>query len=281
MPKLHRLHVFISHAHADVGVVTALAKLLINSGLRQEDIYCTSLPSHGVRVGVDFERDIRSKIRSANVIIALLSERYYSSAYCMFELGAAWVFGERQSLFPYLLPPMSASDLRGPIDKRQCPSIKDPDRLDELKEGLVRSGAAISQKKWERAKKEFVAATEKRYRGIEYLEGVRKRLNQNLAFQRVLAAVSAERKGLPLPTKISGFKRRDLPAYLEDEVGRRWEKGDLSTEACYEAVGREIMLCSGSEWMWEDEKKPKRNRYWRLFNKLAAAIESEAAKRFS
>ena len=61
MPKLHRLHVLISHAHADVGVVTALAKLLINSGLPQEDIYCTSLPSHGVHVGVDFERDIRKQ----------------------------------------------------------------------------------------------------------------------------------------------------------------------------------------------------------------------------
>jgi hypothetical protein len=103
MPKLHRLHVLISHAHADVGVVTALAKLLINSGLPQEDIYCTSLPSHGVHVGVDFERDIRSKIRSANVIIALLSERYYSSATACSTSGLHGFPPSARVCFPTLL----------------------------------------------------------------------------------------------------------------------------------------------------------------------------------
>ena len=103
MPKLHRLHVFISHAHADVGVVTALAKLLINSGLRQEDIYCTSLPSHGVRVGVDFERDIRKQDQKRQRNYRSSIRTILFKRYCMFELGAAWVSAERQGLFPYLV----------------------------------------------------------------------------------------------------------------------------------------------------------------------------------
>lgn len=271
------MSIFVSHAHADAPIVGSFVKMLLKVGVPDGDIYCTSLPRHGVKIGSDFERDIRRKLKDSQIAIALLSDRYYASAYCMFELGGIWASGKH--VFPFLLPTIKVNDLRGPIDKRQCPSIKEADRLDELRKAVLGRASKRGVRSWEKIRAGFLQEVEKRYRGSEYLKGVRTRLNQNGSFQRVLTILKAEREGVVIASKMSEFKRRDLPGFLEDEVGTPLKERRVSAQAAYDTVGTEVLLCDNSTWLWEGEKPPKSPRHWRVFNDLAAAIRSEAEER--
>src|SRR5690349_2324103 len=114
--------IFVSHAHDESRTVALFVDLITSSGCPRNAIFCTSMRGQGVRTGRDFDRDIRQKLLASEIVVAILSERYFASTYCMFELGGAWA--SDKPLFPYLLPVIKAADVRAPLDQLHCSSIK-------------------------------------------------------------------------------------------------------------------------------------------------------------
>ena len=95
---------FLSHAAADKQLVEAFETLLARSmGLTSADIFCSSLEGQGVTKGGSFVDEIRAKAAASDGVVALISPAYLDSAFCMAELGAAWVLKTQR--LPIVVPP--------------------------------------------------------------------------------------------------------------------------------------------------------------------------------
>jgi len=81
--------VFISHRSTDAKVVDMLRDFLVGTGIPNDCIFCTSLPGNDVQHRISPE--VKEKIKYSSVNIALLSDDYYNSAYCINEAGIIWL----------------------------------------------------------------------------------------------------------------------------------------------------------------------------------------------
>lgn len=96
--------IFLSHAAADVELVEAFETLLTKAlNITSESIFCSSLEGQGVKKGGNFVDDIKGKAIEAKAVVALISPAYMESAFCLAELGAAWVLNAHR--FPIVVPP--------------------------------------------------------------------------------------------------------------------------------------------------------------------------------
>lgn len=84
--------IFISHSSFDKDVAEALIDFLINGiGIDESLIFCSSVSGHDIPLGVNFNDYIIKQIKGYNArVIAIISNAYYNSKYCLYELGAAW-----------------------------------------------------------------------------------------------------------------------------------------------------------------------------------------------
>ena len=127
--------VFISHAGADVAVVTELILLLRALGLQNEQIFCTSVPGYKIRLGTrNFLDAIKKEIQSGAVVIFLLSKNFYNSPVCLAEMGAAWVLDS--DMIPLVLPPFEFRDVKGVIPFTQGMMVNDELGVHDLAETL-------------------------------------------------------------------------------------------------------------------------------------------------
>lgn len=97
-------------------------------------IFCTSLEDQGIPPGVEFKQYIKEKLGDAKIVVALISPQYYSSAFCMCELGATWAL--TKNFLPLLIPPVDYDDLRGTLGGVQVLPINDDTKLDTVFETL-------------------------------------------------------------------------------------------------------------------------------------------------
>jgi len=81
--------VFISHRSTDAKVADMLRNFLVGAGIPNDYIFCTSLPGNDVQHRIS--REVKEKIKYSAVNIALLSDDYYNSAYCINEAGIIWL----------------------------------------------------------------------------------------------------------------------------------------------------------------------------------------------
>lgn len=81
--------VFISHRSTDAKVADMLRDFLVGTGIPNDYIFCTSLPGNDVQYRIS--REVKEKIKYSAVNIALLSNDYYNSAYCINEAGIIWL----------------------------------------------------------------------------------------------------------------------------------------------------------------------------------------------
>jgi hypothetical protein len=81
--------VFISHATVDKALADAVQTLIETGvGLPHHEVFCTSLEGLGIPEGTaDFKDFIRKQMLDCDTVVALISENYYGSAFCMCELG--------------------------------------------------------------------------------------------------------------------------------------------------------------------------------------------------
>jgi TIR domain len=86
------MRIFISHASQDREIVEKLADLLVlGASVSKADIFCTSIAGLGVPNGDQFVNVILDQLNLADLIIAVLSESYFESPFCIAEVGAAQV----------------------------------------------------------------------------------------------------------------------------------------------------------------------------------------------
>ena len=85
--------VFISHSSSDKDIITSFSNNILQLGLdiSEKDIYCSSMPGLGSEAGSDFIKDIKIKLKEAELVFLLLTENYYKSITCLSEMGAPWI----------------------------------------------------------------------------------------------------------------------------------------------------------------------------------------------
>ncbi len=128
--------IFISHAVVDA----KLAELLVNFlkeaiGVPNDDIFCSSLPDHGIPFGEDFNAYIRSRIEAPKLVLLLMTPAYLESAFCMMELGAAW---SREHLaLPIVVPPVQFDTVTKTLGLKQAWDITKKDGLIDLRKMIM------------------------------------------------------------------------------------------------------------------------------------------------
>ena len=114
MSELKRDVVFISHRKTDEEVAQLIRQFLIQAGVKDDEIFCSSIPGNDVNEKIDSE--VKGQLKRSAVIILLLSEKYFKSPYCLNEAGIAWYLDDEVSVLPIALDHIEAKDMVGFLD---------------------------------------------------------------------------------------------------------------------------------------------------------------------
>ncbi len=125
------IQIFISHSSEDSVVAEHLANLFHTSlHLSKTEIRCTSVDGYRLPVGTNTDEQLRREVLECPVLVGLISQHSFESAYVLFELGARW--GKNAFLAPVLAPGVSASVLRGPLSGLNALSCGSSSQIHQL-----------------------------------------------------------------------------------------------------------------------------------------------------
>lgn len=102
--------IFISHRSTDAAVADMIKDFLVNTGIPNDKIFCSSLP--GNDVGEKIAPEVKAHLQKAAINVLLLSHDYYESAYCLNEAGIAWYLDEAL-VIPIGLPEINHTNMFG------------------------------------------------------------------------------------------------------------------------------------------------------------------------
>ena len=103
---------FISHSEKDSATVEKFVDLLLDIGVPEESVFCSSISERGVPITVDIYDYLRNLSDSKEIVpIFMLSDHYYTSASCLNEMGALWFI--QKQYFAFLLPGFTFSNITG------------------------------------------------------------------------------------------------------------------------------------------------------------------------
>ncbi|MBR2724748.1 MAG: toll/interleukin-1 receptor domain-containing protein, partial [Ruminococcus sp.] len=103
------MKIFISHSSKDDKIAKALSNFM-ESISPSVEVYCSSQIG-SIKAGEDFVKSVTTALNNCDAFIPLLSPNYYTSRFCMIELGFAYsvlVNGSTDGdhyVFPIALPP--------------------------------------------------------------------------------------------------------------------------------------------------------------------------------
>lgn len=148
--------VFLSHATKDKAIANAFVDLLVHCGLHADDIFCSSLEGMGIPPGQNFLDHIKNEIQNPELVVLMLSQNYFDSAFCLCELGASWAMWH--NILPVLIPPATFADVGGVLTGIQAFKIDEPLRLSEAYEVIVKVLALkrLMSARWEVKRDEFL-----------------------------------------------------------------------------------------------------------------------------
>lgn len=153
--------VFISHSYNDKEYVEYFVQLLEDIGLNEKQLFCSSISPYNIPLDEDIYEYLKSEFENYSLrVVFILSDKYYNSAACLNEMGAAWVL--KTNYHCILLPEFDYKSINGAINPNRI-SIKlgsedCKSRINELKDVLVKNFGLqeISQNKWERNRDKFL-----------------------------------------------------------------------------------------------------------------------------
>ncbi len=160
--------IFISHASKDKDYVSCIVKLLEYIGLRQEQLFCSSVPGYDIPLDEDIYDYLRQQFQEYNLhVILVLSDNYYQSVACMNEMGAAWVL--RNDYTTILLPGFEFKKIEGAINPRKIALKLDGDsddvkeKLGQLKDKLLKEFglSPLPDVRWEKKRDAFISKISK------------------------------------------------------------------------------------------------------------------------
>lgn len=121
---------FISHASLDGDLAAALKRAVVLGGVPQERVFYSSDRGTGIPAGAGVRQYLHDTLKSAAVVVELVSETFLRRPYCLMELGAAWVLGT--PTYPIVVPPLTARDVTEQIGDVQLGVLGDDRAIDEL-----------------------------------------------------------------------------------------------------------------------------------------------------
>ena len=84
--------VFISHRSTDKEIADMLKDFFVSVEIPNSSVFCSSLPGNDIEQRISGE--VKEGLNNSIVNIAILSQDYYESAYCMNEAGIIWFLGK-------------------------------------------------------------------------------------------------------------------------------------------------------------------------------------------
>lgn len=102
--------IFISHRTVDGPIADMLRDFLVGAGIPNEYIFCSSLPGNDVKHNIS--REVKEKILHSTVNVAILSNEYYESAYCVNEAGIIWLHDQTPAIV-IGLPEITPANMQG------------------------------------------------------------------------------------------------------------------------------------------------------------------------
>lgn len=134
--------VFISHNSSQKQFVAALVNLLESCGFTPKNLFCSSVPGFHIGLDEDIVETLRKKFVKYDLyVIYILSTDFFQSAYCLNEMGAAWVLQSKNSII--VTPNTDEQKIEGVVDKNKTRiSFKNVDqmlsvRMIELRDKLL------------------------------------------------------------------------------------------------------------------------------------------------
>lgn len=271
--------VFISHAVADAPVIKAFVTLLeAGIGVLPKTIFCTSIKGQGIKPGADFKSSIHSNLGSASTVVALISENFYNSPFCMCELGGVWL--QSKDFIPILLPPVRFADMKAVLVGLQALRIESAEDLDELRDELAERLAIdpLPTPRWNEKRDEFLLALKNNLKKIppspvvprNQLDTAKKEISEYEASLKEaqaeiqsLKALNAKLKKAKDAKEVSKIIAEDMEATELFETlctNVRHALADLSAitrETIFlSELGEEHFLNNSSDYTWDDAKKP-------------------------
>ena len=155
--------IFISHSSKDKNYTDMLVDLLEDMGLRENQIFCSSVPGCDIPLGKNIFDDILSQFHYNELhVIFVLSENFYNSPVCLNEMGAAWALSTESNFI--LLPGFDFSEIAGVIDRDNIGIKLDGDntdvrnRLNQLKDNIIKEFGLpkINSARWESKRDAFI-----------------------------------------------------------------------------------------------------------------------------
>lgn len=104
--------IFISHRSTDKAIADAIFDFFVATGIPRGKIFCSSLPGNDVEQKISVE--VKNTMKNSCVNIAILSNEYYQSAYCLNEAGIIWF--QDVPAIPIALPEIEPSNMIGFLD---------------------------------------------------------------------------------------------------------------------------------------------------------------------
>ena len=248
--------IFISHKKEDLPFVEKIVHLIENIGVKQKDIFCSSMPGYGVPNGKDIFEFLREQFMEYNLyVIFVHSVNFYRSPVGLNEMGAAWVL--RNDHISFLLPNFDFKDMTGVINSREAAIKLDADiyevrdRLNQFRDtltnvfGLTRIDGIV----WEKTRDEFIeevnfylrqGETGKKTRDIEELN--------EYAEELLLNASKTDNSHLLISVTLSGTTIQTTPKCYSSSMGdrefSRWEAAldELVREGYMKRYGKDGCL---------------------------------------
>ena len=158
--------VFISHKKEDQAYANAIVSLInFIIGSDGDKVFCSSIPGYGIKTSQDIIDKIKDQFDYHDLFVVIIhSPRYYKSAVCLNEMGAAWALNAKFCSF--LTKDCRFDQLTGVIGKEElCINLNSEeemlnDHLNSFKDDLVAffGVCPIDQSKWEHERNEFIKA---------------------------------------------------------------------------------------------------------------------------
>jgi hypothetical protein len=236
--------VFISHASADQELADAFGRLLEGGiNISQKQIFCTSLEDQGIPAGQDFKAFIQAKLDDSKIVIALISQNYYASAFCMCELGATWI--RAKDFIPFIVPPLGFDDLKGVLSGMQVLRINDTAGLDQARDRVLRlAKEPAGTPRWTKRKEEFLSALSDLLKSLpkpkvikpEELEKVK---SEKQEYKREYEKADEENKTLKKKIEeVKKTKDKAQVAAIERKYSTDWETFEELTDEASKKLGR-------------------------------------------
>lgn len=132
---LFNKNIFISHSSVNKEIAEHLSAYLIRVGVKEPNIFCSSIIGQGVVNGEKLNATIGKAIKKSKLIIFLLSHDFINSSYCLEELGVGWYLAQhhKATCFYLVLPDIALSELNGFVNSKIDKfSFVDPEQKEDV-----------------------------------------------------------------------------------------------------------------------------------------------------